>query len=75
MSVNLAEGTQVVITQREQLFLAQMHIPLAFQYPQAAINTAQPDSSHTARSCLHPGPEVHCQRLTNTHICTAVNTL
>lgn len=56
MSVNEAEGLQVVITQRKQLFLPLTHIPLPFQYPQATINTAQPDSYH--RSSLST-PDKH----------------
>lgn len=68
MSVNEAEGVQVVITQRKQLFLPLTHIPLPFQYPQATINTAQPDSYHRPLGGLHPCSEVHCQRLTNTHL-------
>lgn len=30
---------------------------------------------HTTLGCLHLGPEVQCQSLTNTHICTAVDAL
>lgn len=74
-SVNQAEGAEVVITLREQLFRAHTHIPFTCRNPQATINTAQPDNSHTTLGCLHPGPEVQCQHLTNAHICTAVNTL